>query len=95
MQLDARYSNGAGAVNNVMFDYKAGYTSSMPLGPCECANRVCAVYQQAFFQLKGIFLPCNITTSGPCSSSPNVTLTLISPNFSSWLGGSVRVQICP
>lgn len=95
MQLDASYRTGAGQFDKVSFDYAATYQSSVTLNPCECAQRICAVYQQAFFQQKGIFLPCTTSTNGPCNTNPEVTLTFISPNFTSWVSGSVYVRICP
>ncbi len=95
MQLDASYRTGAGQFDKVSFDYAATYQSSITLNPCECAQRICAVYQQAFFQQKSIFLPCTTSVTGPCNTNPEVTLTFISPNFTSWLSGSVYVRICP
>lgn len=95
MQLDAGYETGAGLFDQVSFDYAASYQSSITLDPCQCAQRICAVYQQAFFQQKSIFLPCTTSVTGPCNTNPAVTITFISPNFTSWTYGDVYVSICP
>jgi len=94
-QLQVRFEGRYGGAGWVGWEMQQALQTTAPLGTCECATRLCAAIQAAFFQQHGVLLPCSTTPLGPCNTNPDVELTFVPPNFGVWDAAFVQIRICP
>jgi len=85
IQADANSTTG-----NLIFDYFAPMSNTTALPLVACANALCGVFQQAFFQAAGILISCTTQVS----PGGDVTIVVSAPPGDTFLNGGVWVQIC-
>ncbi len=83
LQMDIGSSLGT-----VSLDYNACIENTVPLSAVDCASKVCQLFQQAYFDVSGQFVPCSVSVVG------SEVQIIVSPPFGetwNYAGGSLTV----